>query len=199
MTTPRPGRLAAGTLLVLLAALAGPPADAAEESAGQLWIGEYHVGELAPPRPGLHRGPVYSIGGNRFQAEWRWDEASVRVHPHLVAADEKAPKEPKISAGPDLELLKPAHEYLSGRPWLIAEGLDPALKTKPGWDPVTQLERGTLDGNGLGSGGGSGSSVNPVLQAAGGGFLVPFRSPGPAFSRDLLISRDFSGSPIASK
>jgi hypothetical protein len=114
----------------------------------------------------------------------------------LTVADDSTPIDPKISIGPNLDLLRPAREFLSGRPWLIAEGIDPALKSKPGWDALTDLQRGTLDGDGLGSGGGSGSPVNPALQAAGGGFLVPFRTPGPAFSRDLLISRDFSGSPI---
>ncbi|MBN1685905.1 MAG: exo-alpha-sialidase [Spirochaetales bacterium] len=111
-------------------------------------------------------------------------------------ADQNLPTDPRISGAPNLDLLRPAREFLSGRPWLIVEGLDPALNTKPGWDALTRLERGTLDGTGLGSGGGTGSPISPSLQAAGGGFLVPFRSPGPAFSRDLLISRDMSNSPI---
>lgn len=113
-----------------------------------------------------------------------------------LLADENLPTDPRSGGGLNLDLLRPSHDYLSGRAWLMVEGIDPGLNTKPGWDPLTKLERGTLDGSGLGSSGGSGSPVNPALQAAGGGFLVPFRSPGPAFSRDLLISRDFSGSPI---
>ncbi|MBT3275030.1 MAG: exo-alpha-sialidase, partial [Spirochaetales bacterium] len=113
-----------------------------------------------------------------------------------VFADVNLPTEVKANQGPNLDLLDPIHDYLSGRPWLIAEGLDPGLASKPGWDVLTRQERGTLNGGGIGSGGGVGSSINPSLQASGGGFLVPFRSPGPAFSRDLLISRDMSGSPI---
>ncbi len=104
--------------------------------------------------------------------------------------------DPMENEGPNLELLKPISEYLSGRAWLIAEGLDPALKSAPESNPVSRQNEGTPGGNGLGSSGGTGSSVSPSLQAAGGGFLVPFRSPGPAFSRDLLISRDMSSSPI---
>ena len=110
-----------------------------------------------------------------------------------AVADVDLPTEAKTETGPTMDLLDPIHDYLSGRPWLLAEGLDPGLASKPGWDPLTRQERGTLSGNGLGSGA---ASVSPSLQAAGGGFLVPFRSPGPAFSRNLLISRDMSGSPI---
>ena len=110
-----------------------------------------------------------------------------------AVADVDLPTEAKANTGPNMDLLDPIHDYLSGRPWLLAEGLDPGLATKPGWDPLTRQERGSLSGNGIGSGS---ASVSPSLQAAGGGFLVPFRSPGPAFSRNLLISRDMSGSPI---
>ena len=111
-------------------------------------------------------------------------------------ADVNLPTEARANTGPNLDLLDPMKNFLSGRPWLITEGLDPGLAGKPGWDVLTRQERGVLNGNGLGSGAASGSSLSPSLQAAGGGFLVPFRSPGPAFSRDLLISRDMSGSPI---
>ena len=75
-----------------------------------------------------------------------------------IFADENLPTDPRTGGGPNLELLKPAGELLSGRAWLMVEGLDPGVKTKPGWDPLTKLERGTLDGNGLGSGGGTDSS-----------------------------------------
>jgi hypothetical protein len=76
---------------------------------------------------------------------------------------------------------------LSGRTWLLIEGIDPGLKTRPDWDPLTRLDWRSL--NGLPS------STSPTTQSAGG-FLVPFRSPAPAFSRNILISRDFSSSPI---
>jgi len=91
------------------------------------------------------------------------------------------------SDAPNLALLGPMKEVLTGRTWLLAEGLDPGLSTKPEWDPLTRLNWRGLETSGL--------SINPSTQAAGG-FLVPFRSPAPAFSRNLLISRDYSGSPI---
>jgi hypothetical protein len=107
----------------------------------------------------------------------------------LAKADTKLPVDPKRSSGPNLNLLDPVKTHLSGRPWLMIEGIDPGLARRPGWDPLTRL-----DWRQLGSGGMTGS-MSPSLQAAGG-FLVPFRSPAPAFSRDILISRDFSSTPI---
>ena len=103
-------------------------------------------------------------------------------------ADVKLPTEPKRKASIDLSLLDHVRNELSGRPWLMIEGFDPGLSDRPGWNPLTRLDWRKLDG-GLQAG------DSPVLQGAGG-FLVPFRSPGPAFSRDILISRDFSGIPL---
>jgi hypothetical protein len=80
---------------------------------------------------------------------------------------------------------------LSGRAWLILEGLDPGLRRRPGWSTLTRMDWQKLD---IGSGS-LGTMGAPTLQAAGG-FLVPYRSPAPAFSRDILISRDFSSTPI---
>lgn len=82
------------------------------------------------------------------------------------------------------DLLAPIEGNLSGQPWLLATGIDPALSQAPERNPQTGLEPKSL---------GSGYfSQSPSTQAAGGGFLVPFRNPAPAFSRDILISRDYS-------
>jgi hypothetical protein len=83
-----------------------------------------------------------------------------------------------------IDLLKPAGELLSGRPWLLTEGLDPSLLRRPGSDPLTRLDWEQLQGQ-----------PSPITQAAGGGALVPYRDPGPAFSRNLLVTRDFGTVP----
>lgn len=93
----------------------------------------------------------------------------------------------KGAGGPDLALMEPIKNYLTGRSWLLVEGLDPGLSTRPDWDPLTRLNWRGLETTGL--------ALGPSTQAAGG-FLVPFRSPAPAFSRNILISRDFSSSPM---
>jgi hypothetical protein len=109
-----------------------------------------------------------------------------------VIADGEAPP---IPADPETEsprsrVERPEPELLSGRSWLRSEGLDPSSAERPTVDPMTGFAwSGTA-----GSAGPSGGA--PALQSVGGGFLVPFRSPGPAFSRDLLISRDYSGAPL---
>ncbi len=104
----------------------------------------------------------------------------------LGLADVSLPTEPKAGpVGSNVDLLEPIKQLLSGRAWLITEGVDPGLRRKPGADPLTRLDWRQL---GVGS-------LGPSLQAAGG-FMVPYRSPAPAFSRDVLISRDFSNTPI---
>ena len=102
--------------------------------------------------------------------------------------DVDLPTEPKAPNASGMELLGPISEYLSGRTWLMVEGMDPGLARKPGFDALTGLDWGSLSG-------GLQMNGTPSLQAAGG-FLVPYRSPGPAFSRDVLISRDYSGIPL---
>ncbi len=81
---------------------------------------------------------------------------------------------------------------LTGRTPLILSGIDPAT---------------SLNGGGLGEVKGIGTvqesegptrqqAPTPSLQAPGAaGVLVPFRSPAPAFSRNVLITRDFSRFP----
>ena len=107
-------------------------------------------------------------------------------------ADIEGPKEPmkygiggQRSGGP-ADLIEPIKAMLSGRAWMIAEGIDPGLRQRPEWDTLTKLDWRSLDQI---------MASSPSLQAAGG-FFVPFRSPAPAFSRDVLISRDFSNTPI---
>jgi hypothetical protein len=98
-----------------------------------------------------------------------------------------APKRPEGGQAA-VDLLYPVREFLSGRPWLMAEGIDPGLQERPGWDPLTRM-----DWQGLGgamTGGGS------VMQAPAGAAFVPFRDPAPAFSRDVLVTRDYSQSPF---
>jgi hypothetical protein len=89
---------------------------------------------------------------------------------------------PETSAVPanQANTLAPIADLLSGRPWLIATGQDPTFQKDHG-DP------------GEGGGGDQSSAITPVNQS--GGVLVPFRSPGPAFSANRLITRDFSSSP----
>ena len=77
---------------------------------------------------------------------------------------------------------------LSGPAWLMAEGLEPRLQKRPGWDTPTRLRWGELQG--------PFSSLGAPAQQAGGGVLVPFRNPAPAFSRNVLITRDFSNIPL---
>ena len=76
----------------------------------------------------------------------------------------------------------------SGTAWLVAEGLDPRLLKRPGWDVMTRLAWRDLEGPFI--------SAGPTLQQPGGGVLVPFRDPAPAFSRTILLTRDFGNSPF---
>ena len=73
--------------------------------------------------------------------------------------------------------LEPIKGLLSGVSGLMVEGLD------------TRLDRGESNRGVLGRAGA------PPAQGGPGG-LAPFRDPAPAFSRNILISRDFSAAPI---
>ena len=98
-----------------------------------------------------------------------------------------------VVVGSPVDLIQPIKLVLSGRPWLMAEGLDPGLLQRPGWDPLTRMDWESIGGL---SSFGAPKAPAPTLQAVGGGFLVPFRSPAPAFSRDILITRDYSSQTI---
>lgn len=78
------------------------------------------------------------------------------------------------------DLLGPAAQVLSGRAWLMAEGMDPGVGTMPAYDPYTGTDFG----------------ASSRTQAAGAGAPVPFREPGPAFSRNILVTRDFGRAPF---
>jgi len=83
-----------------------------------------------------------------------------------------------------INLMRPIQDVLSGPGWLMAEGLDPrAWMERPGWDPLTRLDWEQVAPP-------PSRSPGPALQA-GPGVLVPYRSPAPAFSRDLLVTRDY--------
>ena len=119
--------------------------------------------------------------------------------PEAASAQEQieiptVPKRPG-SANQMVDLLAPTKSVLSGRSWLMAEGLDPGLQRRPGWNPLTRMDLGsnTFAQPGFG---GSASSPGAQLQQPGAVSLVPFRDPAPAFSRDLLVTRDSSRSPV---
>tara|TARA_Y100000588_G_scaffold303573_1_gene326132 strand:+ start:621 stop:2852 length:2232 start_codon:yes stop_codon:yes gene_type:complete len=80
-------------------------------------------------------------------------------------------------------LSKPFHDYLSSSVWLITQGLDPRFKTGPisSIYPPRQAKSGT-------------SSAQ--ASSAGQGPLVPYRNPSQKFSRNMLITRDFSPLPF---
>ncbi|MEA2027191.1 MAG: hypothetical protein U9O18_10915, partial [Chloroflexota bacterium] len=82
-----------------------------------------------------------------------------------------------------MDLLGPAGPMLSGQAWLRAAGADPGQGAIPTSDLQLGPDLGTT---------GSGSSRT---QAAGAGAPVPFREPGPAFSRNILVTRDFGQAP----
>ena len=90
---------------------------------------------------------------------------------------------PLLNAGP-ADLLAPVGPLLSGRPWLMTEGLDPGSGSMPSANPLTGAD---LASDPVGA--------SPRTQAAGAGAPVPFREPGPAFSRNILVTRDF-GTPF---
>ena len=116
------------------------------------------------------------------------------VHP--VLAQIPIPGPPKSGEGEEqkgslldkLQLLQPIRNQLSGSTWLIAKGVD---------------NRALIEGESFLSPEGPNlaaadsplnvSPSSPVLQASGAGVLVPYRNPAPAFSRNLLVTRDFSG------
>ena len=79
-----------------------------------------------------------------------------------------------IGAEP-VDLLAPASQVLSGQTGLLAQAAAADTGAYDAWSG------GELDG--------------VRTQAAGAGAPVPFREPGPAFSRNILVTRDFSGAP----
>jgi hypothetical protein len=97
-------------------------------------------------------------------------------------------QEPKFSTPRPLDssLMEAFQKNLSGSAWLMAEGLDPRLTTIKGsplgkeFPPQEAKVRG----------------VAPQAGGGGQGPLVPYRSPSPKFSRNILVTRDFSRVPF---
>lgn len=112
--------------------------------------------------------------------------------PPLLAQGAVQPLEPGEVPRPDgqmANLMWPIRDVISGPGWLMARGLDPrAWMRRPGRDPRRESSLANAAPPTAGSSG-------PALQA-GPGVLVPFRNPAPAFSRNLLVTRDFSNQPL---
>ncbi len=86
----------------------------------------------------------------------------------------------------DSSLMEAFQKNLSGSMWLIAQGLDPRLTTAKGnplgreFPPQQPQVRG----------------IAPQAGGGGQGPMVPYRSPSPKFSRNILVTRDFSRVPF---
>lgn len=99
------------------------------------------------------------------------------------------PQRGKISKNPvDIQnAMNPIQDVISGPAWLMAQGIDNRLfLDRPGWNTLNRQNLANVPGSG----------DSPLLQSVGPGILVPYRDPAPAFSRDLLVTRDFSNSPL---
>jgi hypothetical protein len=86
----------------------------------------------------------------------------------------------------DSSLMEPFQRYLSGPAWLMTEGLDPRITAIKG-HPLGKLfpsQEVTVRG------------INTQAGGGGQGPLVPYRSPSPKFSRNILVTRDFSNAPF---
>ena len=108
----------------------------------------------------------------------------------------QAPTLPQPKTGrlkPDENVVNsmwPIQNIVSGPAWLMAQGIDPRpWLDRPGWNTLTRQDLSQAE-TPLSSG------DSPVLQSVGPGVLVPFRDPAPAFSRDMLVTRDFSNTPL---
>ncbi len=79
----------------------------------------------------------------------------------------------------------PFMKYLSGSSWVVMKGFDPRINDSKG-HPLADIhpsEQVTVRG------------ISQQPSSAGQGPLVPYRSPSPKFSRNILVTRDFSGYP----
>ena len=100
------------------------------------------------------------------------------------------PERGKVSKNPtDIQnAMNPIQDVISGPAWLMAQGVDGRIfLDRPGWNTLNRQDVASVPGAG-------GDSA--LLQSVGPGILVPYRDPAPAFSRDLLVTRDFSNSPL---
>lgn len=91
-----------------------------------------------------------------------------------------------------VDFLKPIGPQLSGRLWLLTQGLEPRLAAALAGEREGEGFRGEYQrAMGLFR-----AFTNPLLQAPGAAALVPYREPGPAFSRGVLVTRDLGDIPI---
>ena len=97
-------------------------------------------------------------------------------------------QEPRFSTPRPLDssLMEAFQQNLSGSVWLIAEGLDPrfnALKGSP-LGEIFPSQEAKVRG------------ISPQAGGGGQGPLVPYRSKADKFSRNILVTRDFSRVPF---
>ena len=116
------------------------------------------------------------------------------VQPPEIFAPRLGDQQPHIAPSP-FTLLTPIRQMLSGPLWLMALDADArqsftglshsGLAPRPGlaWQNLKEVFV---------------APPVPATSAPAGpsGQLVPFRDPAPAFSRDILVTRDFSNSPL---
>lgn len=91
-----------------------------------------------------------------------------------------------VTTNTRLNLMEPIQDLISGPGWLMARGIDVRPSNElPEWNAVTGR---ALDG--LSSP--AAAPLNSPLTQGAPGVLVPYRDPAPAFSRTLLVTRDYS-------
>ena len=134
-------------------------------------------------------GPLWADDGSDS------DPQDPTVQPPEIFAPRLGGGQPQIAPSP-FTLLTPIRQLLSGPLWLMAMDAN-----------TPQLLSGALADRGLSPRPGFAwqnmqeTFVAPPLTetsapAAPSGQLVPFRDPAPAFSRDILVTRDFSNAPL---
>ena len=113
-------------------------------------------------------------------------QADGQVDSPAQAQIKEGGKDDKIRLGFS-DILGGLNQSLSGPLWLVSENLDPRILQRPRSDALTRLDFGSLDAF---------SGFQAPQTQGGGGVLVPFRDPAPAFSRNVLLTRDFGNTPI---
>ena len=142
-------------------------------------------------RPGSFCWPRQAGGRTRYSATVLLLALATALMLGATAAQHaiEIPNSPqRPDSGQAVNLLAPIKNMLSGRAWLLVEGIDPGLQRRPGTNLLTRMDWLGLQG-GI-------AQPGAAMQAPGAAALVPFRNPGPAFSRDVLVTRDFSQVPI---
>ena len=75
-----------------------------------------------------------------------------------------------------MDLMAPIRDKISGSAWAWEMGYAPRSQPMPSGQAVGRLS----------------SAIESPASQGGGGALVPFRDPAPSFSRNVLLTRDFS-------